>query len=174
MKKKITNKKKLTTFLLIYLILFTSYFSLITLSKYVGTTSGSGTTTIAKWEVSTDTTDNLSNTVDVIIGNTTQSYTLKITSTSDVKAMYSIVLSNVPSDVQVKLENSSTYPTYQTPTNNNTITFSNVGYINANANSNDRTITHTLTFNVPIDSNTISARGINIDVIFNQASPTSN
>ena len=175
MKEKIKIKKKFVTFLLIYLVLFTSYFSVITLSKYVGTTSGSTTTTIAKWEVSTDTTDNTSDTLNIVIGNdnTNPSYILKITSTSDVKAIYSIVLSNVPSNVQVKLENSSTYPTYQTPTDN-TITFSDVGYINANANVSNRTITHTLTFKVPIDTSTISANQINIDVIFNQVDPTSN
>ena len=103
----------------------------------------------------------------MVVGNTTQSYILKVTSTSEVKAIYSIALSNLPNEVQVKLDNG----TYQTPTSN-VITFNNVGYINANAET--RTITHTLTFNVPIDSNTISANEINIDVTFNQANPTGN
>lgn len=167
MKKKFTIKKKYITFLILYFVLFTSYFSVVTLSKYVGTISDSGTKTIAKWEVSTDTSDNESDTLDMVVGNTTQSYTLKVTSTSETKAIYSIVLSNVPNEIQVKLDNG----TYQTPTNN-VINFNNVGYINANAET--RTITHTLTFNVPIDSNTINANEINIDVIFNQANPTAN
>ena len=171
--KRVAIMKRLYKYFLWYFIFFTAYFSMMTLSKYIGTVTGTGTTTIAKWEVAVDDTDNASNTLDVVIGNATQSYILKITSTSDVKAMYSIVLSNLPSNVEVKLENSSTYPNYQTPTNN-TITFSNVGYINANANSNDRTITHTLTFNVPINTVTINASEIDIDVIFNQANPTSN
>lgn len=169
MKKKIVIKKKFITFLLVYLVLFTSYFSIITLSKYVGTVSESGIVTVAKWEVSTDTTDNTSDTLNMIIGNTQESYILKITSTSEVKATYSIVLSSLPSDVEVKLDNG----TYENPINN-TITFSDIGYINANASSNDRTITHILTFNVPIGSSSINASEINIDVIFNQINPTSN
>lgn len=171
MKKKIVIKKKFIAFLMVYLVLFTSYFSIITLSKYVGITRNSGIATVAKWEVSTDTSDNTSDTLNMTIGNTHPTYILKITSTSEVKAEYSIVLSNLPSDVEVKLDNRNTY---ETPNNNNTITFSNVGYINANASSNDRTITHTLTFNVPIGSSSINASEINIDVIFNQVNPTSN
>lgn len=171
MKKKIVIKKKFITFLLIYLVLFTSYFSIMTLSKYVGVTRGAGTTTIAKWEVSTDTTDNTSDTLNMTIGNTQESYILKITSTSEVKVSYSIVLSNLPSEVEVKLDNNNTY---ETPNNNNTITFSDVGYINANVSNNDRTKTHTLTFNVPIDSSSINANQINIDVLFSQANPSSN
>ena len=167
MKTKRLLKKKFQVFLSIYFIFFTSYFVVITLSKYLNKITGQGTASIAKWEVSTDTTDNESNTLNLTIGNTTQNYILKVTSTSETKAIYSIVLSNLSNEVQVKLDNG----TYQTPTNN-IITFSNVGYINANAET--RTITHTLTFNVPIDSNIINANEINIDVTFNQVNPTGN
>ena len=165
--KRVAIIKRLYKYFLCFFIFFTAYFSMITLSKYIGTATGTGTTTIAKWEVDVDDTVNASNTVDVVIGNTNPSYILKVTSTSDVKALYSIVLSNVPNQLEVKLDNGN----YQTPTNN-TITFTNVGYINANAQN--RTVTHTLTFNVPIDTATINASEIDIDVIFNQANPTSN
>ena len=161
MKKKIVIKKKFITFLLIYLILFTSYFSVITLSKYVGTTRGAGTTAIAKWEVSVDTSDNDSNTLNLVSGNTTQNYILKLTSTSETVATYSIILSNVPSELEVKLDDGS----YMMPVDN-TITYEDVGYINANASN--RTVTHTLTFNAPIDSNILSTNQINIDVKFVQ------
>lgn len=160
-------KKNISTFLFIYLIFIASYFSILTFSKYIGTSMGNGTTTIAKWEVSLDTSDNASDTLNIVNGNTTQSYILKITSTSDVKAMYSIVLSNLLNHLEVKLDNGN----YQTP-NNNTITFTNVGYINANAQN--RTITHTLTFRVPLNENIIDENEININVLFNQANPTSN
>ena len=160
-------KKNISTFLFIYLIFIASYFSILTFSKYIGKSTGNGTTTIAKWEVSLDTSDNTSDTLNIVNGNTIQNYILKIISTSDVKAQYSIVLSNLPNQLEVKLDNGN----YQIPTNN-TITFTNVGYINANAQN--RTATHTLTFNVPLNANTIEASEINIDVIFNQAIPTAN
>lgn len=167
MKKKIIIRKKFLTFLLIYFVLVTSNFSILTLSKYVGIIGKSGTATVAKWEVSTDTSDNTSDTLNMIIGNTQESYIIKITSTSDVKAIYSITLSNLPSGLEVMLDNGN----YQTQVNN-TITFNNVGYINANDTT--RTKTHTLTFNVPIGTSSIDASNIDIDVVFNQINPTSN
>ena len=57
---------------------------------------------------------------------------------------------------------------------NNKIIFNDVGYINANADTNDKTKTHTLTFGVSIGSDTISESEINIDVIFNQENPSGN
>ena len=103
MKDKFIVKKKFMTFLLVYFVLFTSYFSIITLSKYVGVTNRSGTVAIAKWDVSLDTSDNNSNIVSVTIGNTNPTYVLKITSLSETKALYSIVLSDLPEDLEVKL-----------------------------------------------------------------------
>ena len=172
MKHKIIIKKKFITFIFVYFIFLTSYFSITTLSKYVGVSSGTGTSTIAKWVVSIDTSDNTSNTLDVVIGNDNYnpSYILKITSTSEVKASYSIILSNVPNQLEVKLDTENTYR----KTTTGTINFDNVGYINANANINDRTITHTLTFRVPIDSSDFNGNNVDIDVIFNQVNPTSN
>ena len=83
------RKKKLVSFLLVYFVLFTSCFSIITLSKYVGISSGSGSNLIAKWDVSIDTSDNSSDTLNIIKGKTTQNYILKITSASETKAKWS-------------------------------------------------------------------------------------
>ena len=167
MKTKRVLKKKFQVFLSIYFIFFTSYFTVITLSKYLNKITGQGTTSIAKWEVSSDINDNEIDTLDMIIGNTTQDFTLKVTSTSEIKAVYSVVLTDLPNDLEVKIDGG----TYKKPTNH-TSTFSNIGYINANAET--KTMTHTLTFNAPIDSKTMSASEININVIFNQVDPTEN
>ena len=171
MKQKFIIKKKFVTFLFIYLFLFTSYFSIITLSKYVGIINKSGTMAIAKWDVSLDTSANASSTLNMTIGNanTNASYILKITSLSETKANYSIVLSDLPKGVEVKLDNGN----YKQQVNNKII-FDDVGYINANADTNDKTKTHTLTFGVSIGSDTISESEINIDVIFNQENPSGN
>ena len=168
MNQKFIIKKKFITFLFVYLFLFTSYFSTITLAKYVGRINRSGTMAVAKWEVSLDTSDNSSNVLNMIIGNdnTNASYILKITSLSEAKASYSIVLSDLPNGLVAKLDDG----TYKQKVNNK-ITFDNAGYINADAESIK---THTLTFGVLIDSDTISESEINIDVIFNQENPSGN
>ena len=169
MKQKIINQKKFMTFLLIYFVLFISYFSVITLSKYVGKINKPSTMVIAKWDVSLDTSDNASNALNLTIGdtNTNPSYILKITSISEVIASYSIVLSNLPDGLEVKIDDQN-YRAQE----NNTIIFENVGYINVNDDT--KTKVHTLTFYVPIGSDTITDSEFNVDVVFNQESPGAN
>ena len=164
--KRVYKLNKISSFSFLFLMFFTVHLSMITLSKYTGTVTGVGGSTVAKWEVELDTSGNVSDTINIIAGNGEQSYTLDITSTSETKALYSIILSNIPSDLQVKLDTGS----YQTPINNQ-VTFSNVGYINSNAQT--RTITHTLTFNFPINSNVVGSSQIDIDVVFTQENPIS-
>ncbi len=167
MKRKI-SKKKCLTFLLVYFIFFTSYFSVITFSKYVGVIrDATASTPIAKWDVSMNTGDNDDDYVDVVIGNSSDSFIVTVTSISEIKANYSIVLTNVPSSLRIKLDNGI----YKSPVNNK-ITFDNAGSINANATN--RTVNHTLTFDVPINSDTITNNIININVIFTQANPSNN
>ena len=165
-KKKYRLKRKFSTFLMIYFIIFTSYFSVTTFSKYVGVIKDTATTKVAKWEVSVDTDENASDELNVVIGNTTQSYKVKLTSTSDTKAFYSIILSNLPNSVQVKLDEED----YQYPVDSEII-FSDIGYINANATPENKSIIHTLTFSVPIGSDKIDSNTIDIDIIFNQENP---
>lgn len=167
MNKNPRIKKKLSLFLLIYFIIFTSCFSIITLSKYVGTSKGDGNTPIAKWEVSVDTSDNASDTLNIIIGKDTKSYKLKIISTSETKAMYSIELSDLPKGLEVSLDDGA----FQTVIDNK-IVFENVGYINANAVEN--TVEHTLNFKAPINSELLEENQININVLFKQSSPIVN
>ena len=161
------RKKKLVSFLLVYFVLFTSCFSIITLSKYVGISSGSGSNLIAKWDVSIDTSDNSSDTLNIIKGKTTQNYILKITSASETKAIYSVELSDLPNGLEVSIDGVN----FQTPVDNK-ITFENVGFINANAEQ--KTVSHTLSFRAPVNSEVLDDNLININVIFKQASPISN
>lgn len=166
MRKKYKLKKKFVSFLLIYFILLSSYFSMITFSKYIGVINDYGTSPVAKWEVYTDTSDNESDVLNIIIGDdkTNPSYVLKITSLSDTKVMYSILLSDLPNGLEVKLDDGD----YQSSINNK-IEFNDVGYINANDESYEKI--HTLTFNVPIDFDEIDNSEINIDVVFDQIAP---
>ena len=164
--KKIKIKKKFINFILIYLFLFTSYFSMITLSKYVGLINGSGTGTIAKWEVYLDTSENDSDVLDIVMGNDTVDYVLKLTSLSETIATYTIELTDVPNDLEVCLDiDECVYPT------DNVVSFEDAGYINADASIEDRTIYHTLSFFIPIDSDVDAVNEISVNVIFVQKEP---
>ena len=159
--ERLKRRKKLRLFLLMYLVVFTSVLSIITLSKYTGNSVGSGTMQIAKWDVTLNTSNNSSDNINLISGNNEISYTVKVKSLSDVKVGYTIKVSNIPNDIRVKLDTG----TYQTPSSG-IVTFSNVGVINADATN--REVSHTLTFTAPIGSATVSSKSIDIDVIFVQ------
>ena len=99
--------------------------------------------------------------LSLISGNSTKDYIIKVTSTSEVSANYSIILTNVPSEMEVKIDGG----TYRLPINN-TISFENVNSFGAS--DVNTTHTHRLIFNAPIDSNIASSTQVGINVIFNQ------
>ena len=145
-------------------ILFLSFIFLIIMrvyAKYNSDSNGNSIAKVARWEMSVDTNDNLNDNLNIVSGNTTQDYKLKIISTSEVTAKYSIVLSDIPDNIQVSLDNSNAV----TPVNNK-ITFSDVGAINSD--SQNKIIDHTLTFSSPLVSNFIFDDEIYVDVIFYQ------
>ena len=160
-KKKL--KKKIIKFISIYIACFLVFNAAITIAKYVSETSGTGTKGIAKWEVLYDSSDNVTNKLNLVSGNEAQNqtYIIKVTSNSEVKASYSLVLTNVPNDVEAKVDGGS----YVSPTNN-TITIENIGTINANATN--KTNTHTLKFNTPLNSQVIGENSINVEMKFVQ------
>ena len=161
--EKRRKKKKIIKFTAIYLACFLVFFSAVTIAKYLDKTVASGNKDIAKWEVIYDPSDNISNKLNVVSGNETQNqtYIIKVTSNSDVKASYSLVLTNVPNDVEAKVDGGN----YVSATNN-TITINNIGTINANASN--KTNTHTLKFNAPLNSQVIGENSINVEMKFVQ------
>ena len=70
-------KRRFINFLLVYFLLYTSYFSLITLSQYIDMTEKNGSVSIAKWEVELDNTISNSS-LDIVHGNDSQSYIFKV------------------------------------------------------------------------------------------------
>ena len=131
------------------------------LATYVSSIQGNTTTSIANWNVSIDTTNNAGDTIGVNSG-VAASYLIDVISDSGVAVNYSIVLSNVPDDLEVKLDSGS----YVTPTNNEII-FSGASL--AFSAGSSATHTHTLTFNDPISSANDGSYSVDIDVIFIQA-----
>ena len=156
-------KKKIVKFISIYIACFLVFNAAITIAKYISVTSGTGTKDIAKWEVLYDSSDNVTNKINVVSGNETQNqtYIIKVTSNSEVKASYSLVLTNVPNDVEAKVDGGN-----YVSASNNTITLEDIGTINANASN--RTNTHTLKFNTPLNSQVIGENSINIEMKFVQ------
>ncbi len=120
----------------------------------------SGIAGIAGWSVSI-TPDN-NNSMQLIPNGVAGSYTLVVESSSEVDTAYSIVVSNIPSGVEVKID---TENNYRTPTNNK-VTFSNVGTILYNAQQ--RSVTHTLSFRAVNGATLVNNQSVHVDVIFQQ------
>ena len=162
-KTKRRLKKKFIVFLFIYFILFTSYFAFSTLSKYASQVNTSDQVSVARFSVNA--TGNNAN-IDMIAGNggSSLTYTVTITSASEVATNYSIMLTNVPTGVKVKLDNGS----YISGTNNE-ISFNNAGTFAPNDSNSTRT--HTLTFMAEIGAATQSNASIGLDVVFTQVQP---
>ena len=163
--RKETIKKRLMLFIFVYFALFSSYYTTNTFTRYVGVLSKIASTAVAKWDVSVS--SNASTNYDVIVGNTTdnlqnQTYTFSVTSNSEVGVNYNIILSNVPTGVQVIFDNVTYYET------NNVVTINNAGSFDAGDLNN--THTHTFTFIAPAGTSTVSDNEVDIDVDFVQKS----
>ena len=152
--KNINNKKTLICLVFIAILLSNSYL----LARYSSSLSGFNSAEVAKFIVSLDTSDNVSDNLSLVSSVTTASYTLKVINTSNVSTAYYISLSNVPDGLEVMLDNSGTY---LTPINN-VITFNNVGSFSASDPNN--THTHVLTFNDPITTSNNGIYSIDINV----------
>ena len=159
--KKLRLRKKFKVFFLIYFVCFTFCLSCITFSKYTGVISRSGPTSVAKWDVSIDTTDNASDTLTVVTDSTAASYIVKVVNKSEVSSDYSIVLSNVPTGLEVSLDSGVS----KTPINNE-IVFSNAGsFVASDATNTHR---HVLTFNDPNGNSNEGTHNIRIDINLEQ------
>lgn len=161
-KKTRKLKKRIIKFVSLYVACFLILFSVYTVAKYLGITSAGGTKDIAKWEVLYDSSENESYKLNLVSGNETetQNFRIKVTSTSEVSATYSLIITNVPNGIEAKVDNKSYV------SSNNTITIPDIGTINAN--DEIKTKYHTITFNVPLDSEVIGDNDIDIELKFVQ------
>lgn len=166
-RKKIIDyifKRKNLSYIIICLVIFAIYITITTFSRYRGGYVKSGNISIAKWQLDLDTSDNESDTLNIVSGNTAKNYILKIISTSEIAVNYSVIVSNLPNEIEVKIDDGN----YQTPINNK-ITFNNIGRFNANDTITEQI--HTLYFSAPLDSNIPTTNDIFVDVKFTQVNP---
>lgn len=119
---------------------------------------------LASWSVSLNQ-NGVNDELEIIADNTsTASYTLNVTSASEVSVKYSVVLSNLPAGVTVSIDGGNFMPQQS-----NTITFSDIGTILYS--DSVKTKTHTLTFKSAVGGAVVSDHEVDIDVIARQFLP---
>lgn len=157
--KKNSKRSRFAILLLLCLTLLTLSHVNNASSKYKTETNGNSNKTVAKWEVALSPIT-VGNVFHIVTGNTSVDYSIKVESNSDVSCKYAIIISNIPNDILVALDDG----TPQTPSNNS-ITFNDVGTFNIGSNIKERT--HKLSFSAPINSSA-SISQVNIQVAFTQ------
>jgi len=163
--KDYRNRRKLFFIALIYAFLISTYLSLHTFSKYVSTTNDKvGTRGVARWNIELDTSSS-SNIINLVSGNDTsqQSYVLSITSTSEVAAQCQLEVSNLPTGLQMQVDNGSLISE-----SNHIIEISN--FCSFNANDQNNTKSFILKFIAPIDVNSVTNQKVDINVTCKQKS----
>ena len=128
-------------------------------SKYKADANGASNSTIAQWSVSLDSVTD-GNSFNIIAGNTSVDYSLKVKSVSEVSCSYAIIVSNVPNDVRASLDDGDP----KSPSSN-VVTFNNVGSFIIGNGIDERI--HKLSFSAPIESS-VNNNQINIQVLFTQ------
>lgn len=156
MKKRATINIILFIFLTMFLVSSYSY------AIYNGNGHLSGNVASAEWNVTLNQTG-IDNHLNVVANGGTTTYNLRIVSNSSVDVVYSIVLSNLPAGVSVKLDDAANF-TEQSISNE--IVFPNAGTIIYNGQP--RTNTHTLTFKAETGALPVEDQQINVDVIARQ------
>lgn len=153
-------KNKLKPIILILLIVFVfcavQTFAILRKSK-----TGTGSIDAATWSV-TRSQSSSGDSIDITPGSTTDNYLLTVQSASEVDVIYSIIISNLPTGVEVDLDNSGNYR----QADNGTIRISPAGTINYN--DSPKIKNHTLTFRATNAATPISDQEIDIDVEFKQ------
>ncbi|MBR7041873.1 MAG: hypothetical protein IKI04_00045 [Bacilli bacterium] len=112
----------------------------------------------ARWDVSAD--FDLNGSMHLVPNSGTSSYSIVVSSDSEVDTDYSIIVSNIPSGVQVKLDNDEFQPY------SSTVTFSNAGTILYGAGVNSAT--HTISFRANTGAPFVNNQSVGVNVEFKQ------
>ena len=151
------DKKTKVILLIVCLVLFAIPVSFSLFKKQRNSESS---VTSADWSITLEQTG-VNNNLTLVPELSTSTYTLNVKSESEVDAKYSIVVSNLPSGVEVSLDG-ETYP----PVSNGSVTFPNAGTILHNAQT--KTNTHTLTFRGLNGATVVSNQAVSVNVIAEQ------
>ena len=154
------KKKILRSILFVVIILFV-FCAIQTFAIFKKASSGANSIQTATWSVTRSQSAN-GDSIDVTPGIATDNYILTVQSNSEVDVVYSIIIRNLPTGVEVDIDNSGNY---RVPVNG-TVTISSAGTINYN--DTVKTKNHTLTFRATNGATPISDQEIDIDVEFKQ------
>ncbi len=131
---------------------------------YKSSRVGYGSGDLAEWNVTLEQ-NGIVNSLTIIPGMRTDSYTLNVKSLSEVDIKYDVIISNLPSGVNVTIDNKN-----PDLTSANTLTFNNVGTILYNTNDNRNT--HTLVFTATNNATFVNNQNVSINVIAKQMLPS--
>ena len=154
-------KKRLVKPLILVVAIPLVFYTIHTFAIFRKSGSATGTLTAATWSV-TRSQSQSGDSIDLTPGVATDNYTLTVQSQSEVNITYSIIISNLPTGVEVDIDNSGNYR----QASSGTITISPAGTINYNDSTKIKT--HTLTFRATSGASLVTAQEIDIDVEFKQ------
>ena len=157
MKEKFLKNKKIIMIVATLLIVIPFSYALL---KSIAVANGN--IVAATWNVTVNESGNNYMSIAASPMDIEASYTIDVTSQSQVDMIYSIVIDGLPSGVCVSIDNGE----FVQETNNK-VTFSNVGTI-AYSDTN-KTKSHTLTFKATSSSNVVNEKEVDINVIARQA-----
>lgn len=153
-------KKKLGKALLLVIVIPLILYAIRTFAIYRKSLSATGILPAATWSVTRSQSDD---SIDIMPELTTDIYNLTVQSNSEVDVEYKIIISNLPTGVEVDLDNSGNY---RTPTDGN-LTIQTANTV-INYNDTTKTKHHVLTFRATSEASLVTNREINIDVEFKQ------
>ncbi len=155
-------KKNVGKLLLLIIAISMIFYTVHTFAMFRKTSLGTGTLDTATWNV-TRSQSQSGDSIDIYPGGATDNYILIVQSNSEVDVTYKIIISNLPSGVEVDLDNSGHY---YIPTDG-TLTIQTANTV-INYNDDIKTKTHTLTFRATSGASLVAEQEIDIDVEFKQ------
>ena len=155
------KRRKLSpSILIIAILLIVGTIVPTSIALFRKSTTGTGTLRAAIWDVGL--TEDNDNSLEVIRGElTNDTYTFTVSNDSEVDVEYKVVLSNVPNNVQVKLDEGE----FKNPTEG-TITIDPAGTILYSSQEHEKT--HTLTFKALSSATLVNNAEIQLDVVIRQ------
>ena len=155
-KRRVLMILAITTLALLFLIP-------VVFALYRTSNAGNGTISTASWNVSINQL-NENDYLSVVpgISESTANYAINITSNSEVDAIYSIVIDNLPTGVSVSADNGTTF----TPAVNNKVIIADAGTMLYNGNP--VTKRHVLIFKAASGTELVNNQAVDINVIARQ------
>ena len=154
-------KNKLLKTMMFIIGLLLVLYTMHTFALMRASTTGNGSLDTATWSVTRNKSQS-GDSIEIYRGGATDSYTLTVQSNSEVDVRYKIIINNLPSGVEVDIDNLG----YQTPTSGS-LTVENANTI-INYNDAKKTKTHIITFRATDESTPVTNQKIDIDVEFRQ------